>query len=179
MPGVGIEPTTRGFSVPSLYPTKSQQQLTITTTWVRFSQVGPYQQLPTATNQSGRKTGGQFPSTEHDPRQQTQTHLRRFQLHPPAQASEAQQIERVAKHWLLAGSRPSTTGVLTLRNASKPANYSRRASAAPARTQHANKAHWRAMREPLGEGGLDASICWAYYLQISNSYAHNFTGDKP
>jgi len=43
--------------------------------------------------------------------------------------------------------------------------YSRRASAAPARSEHANKAHWRAMREPVGEGKLDTAICWAYYLE--------------
>ena len=58
VPGVGIEPTTRGFSVPSLYPTKSQQQLTTTSISVRFSQVCTYQLLPTSTNQNGRKTGG-------------------------------------------------------------------------------------------------------------------------
>ena len=30
--------------------------------------------------------------------------------------------------------------------------------------QHANKAHWRAMHEPLGQGELDAAIWCAYYL---------------
>ena len=35
----------------------------------------------------------------------------------------------------------------------------------PARPHTGNQGHWRAMREPVGQGELDPAICWAYYLE--------------